>query len=46
MINYPRNRFTDFDEADRLYFRRTWIRTFMDIYELESASGVVVSVEV
>ncbi|KAK5172247.1 carbamoyl-phosphate synthase (glutamine-hydrolyzing) cpa2 [Saxophila tyrrhenica] len=40
MINYS----TDFDVADRLYFEELSYERVMDIYELESASGVVVSV--
>lgn len=35
---------TDFDVADRLYFEELSYERVMDIYELESASGVVVSV--
>ncbi|RYP06990.1 hypothetical protein DL764_002813 [Monosporascus ibericus] len=35
---------TDFDEADKLYFEELSYERVMDIYELESASGVVVSV--
>ena len=45
MINYnPETVSTDFDEADRLYFEELGYERVMDIYELESASGVVVSV--
>ncbi|OCB91040.1 carbamoyl-phosphate synthase [Sanghuangporus baumii] len=45
MINYnPETVSTDFDEADRLYFEELGWERVMDIYELESASGVVVSV--
>ena len=32
---------TDTDEADRLYFENINIETILDIYEVESASGVV-----
>jgi carbamoyl-phosphate synthase large subunit len=35
---------TDFDYADKLYFEELSYERVMDIYELESASGVVVSV--
>lgn len=35
---------TDFDVADKLYFEELSYERVMDIYELESASGVVVSV--
>ncbi|KAK3713242.1 carbamoyl-phosphate synthase (glutamine-hydrolyzing) cpa2 [Vermiconidia calcicola] len=35
---------TDFDVADRLYFEELSYERVQDIYELESASGVVVSV--
>lgn len=35
---------TDFDVADRLYFEELSYERVMDIYELESAQGVVVSV--
>jgi carbamoyl-phosphate synthase large subunit len=34
----------DFDVADRLYFEELSYERVMDIYELETASGVVVSV--
>ena len=45
MINYnPETYSTDFDVADRLYFDELSYERVMDIYELESASGVVVSV--
>ncbi|KZV74009.1 carbamoyl-phosphate synthase [Peniophora sp. CONT] len=45
MINYnPETVSTDFDEADRLYFEELGWERVMDIYELEAASGVVVSV--
>jgi len=40
ILIYP----TDFDVADRLYFDELSYERVMDIYELESASGVVVSV--
>ncbi|MCJ1414297.1 carbamoyl-phosphate synthase (glutamine-hydrolyzing) cpa2 [Xylographa parallela] len=35
---------TDYDTADKLYFEELSYERVMDIYELESASGVVVSV--
>ncbi|KAH8177687.1 carbamoyl-phosphate synthase L chain, ATP binding domain-containing protein [Sarocladium implicatum] len=45
MINYnPETTSTDFDEGDRLYFDELSYERVMDIYELENASGVVVSV--
>ncbi|RYP93513.1 hypothetical protein DL770_000397 [Monosporascus sp. CRB-9-2] len=44
MINYnPETYSTDFDTADKLYFEELSYERVMDIYELESASGVVVS---
>ena len=45
MINYnPETVSTDFDEADRLYFEELSFERVMDIYELELAQGVIVSV--
>ena len=45
MINYnPETVSTDFDEADRLYFEELGFERVMDIYELEQARGVIVSV--
>lgn len=45
MINYnPETVSTDFDEADRLYFEELSYERVMDIYELEQAQGVIVSV--
>ncbi|KAI7111527.1 Carbamoyl-phosphate synthase arginine-specific large, partial [Hortaea werneckii] len=45
MINYnPETYSTDFDVADRLYFEELSYERVMDIYELESSTGVVVSV--
>ncbi|KAL5504672.1 CPA2 [Sanghuangporus vaninii] len=45
IINYnPETVSTDFDEADRLYFEELGWERVMDIYELEGAGGVVVSV--
>jgi len=45
MVNYnPETVSTDFDEADRLYFEELGYERVMDIYELEHAQGVIVSV--
>ncbi|KAF2013301.1 carbamoyl-phosphate synthase [Aaosphaeria arxii CBS 175.79] len=45
MINdNPETYSTDFDVADKLYFEELSYERVMDIYELETASGVVVSV--
>ncbi|KAJ5931715.1 hypothetical protein N7516_006204 [Penicillium verrucosum] len=45
MINYnPETYSTDFDTADKLYFEELSYERVMDIYDLEAASGVVVSV--
>lgn len=45
MINYnPETVSTDFDEVDRLYFEELSLERVLDIYELENAAGVVVSV--
>ncbi|KZM24005.1 amino acid binding [Ascochyta rabiei] len=45
MINYnPETVSTDYDEADRLYFENISLETVLDIYALESSSGVVISV--
>ncbi|KAK5044375.1 argininosuccinate lyase [Exophiala bonariae] len=45
MVNYnPETTSTDFDIPDRLYFEELSYERVMDIYELEAASGVVVSV--
>lgn len=45
MINYnPETVSTDFDECDRLYFEELSLERVLDIYELENASGCVVSV--
>ncbi|VEU24213.1 DEKNAAC105472 [Brettanomyces naardenensis] len=44
MINYnPETVSTDYDEADRLYFETIDLERVLDIYELEKASGIVVS---
>ncbi|KAK2786385.1 hypothetical protein FQN52_007842 [Onygenales sp. PD_12] len=34
---------TDYDEADRLYFENINLETVLDIYQLESSSGVIMS---
>ncbi|KAL8940075.1 MAG: hypothetical protein Q9216_003014 [Gyalolechia sp. 2 TL-2023] len=34
---------TDYDEADRLYFETINVETVLDIYELESSAGVIIS---
>lgn len=45
MINFnPETYSTDADTADKLYFEELSYERVMDIYELENASGVVVSV--
>lgn len=45
MVNYnPETVSTDFDECDRLYFEELSYERVMDIYEMEAAAGVVVSV--
>lgn len=45
MINYnPETVSTDFDECDRLYFEELSLERTLDIYELENASGCIVSV--
>lgn len=45
MVNYnPETVSTDFDEADRLYFEELGWERVMDIYEMEGAKGVIVSV--
>lgn len=45
MINYnPETYSTDFDTADKLYFEELSYERVMDIYEMEGATGVVVSV--
>ncbi|KAI8845118.1 hypothetical protein BJ741DRAFT_659217 [Chytriomyces cf. hyalinus JEL632] len=44
MINYnPETVSTDYDEADRLYFEQLTLERILDIYELENANGVIVS---
>jgi carbamoyl-phosphate synthase large subunit len=45
MVNYnPETVSTDFDECDRLYFEELSLERVLDIYELEHASGCIVSV--
>lgn len=45
VINYnPETVSTDFDESDKLYFEELTLERVMDIYELENAMGVIVSV--
>ncbi|OLY80311.1 Carbamoyl-phosphate synthase arginine-specific large chain [Smittium mucronatum] len=45
MVNYnPETVSTDFDECDRLYFDELSYERVKDIYDMESASGVIVSV--
>ncbi|KAK3688598.1 hypothetical protein B0T22DRAFT_158932 [Podospora appendiculata] len=42
MVNYnPETVSTDYDEADKLYFENINMETVLDIYQLESASGVL-----
>ncbi|KAI5294958.1 hypothetical protein KEM52_002750 [Ascosphaera acerosa] len=44
MVNYnPETVSTDYDEADRLYFENINLETILDIYQLESAGGVIIS---
>ena len=44
MVNYnPETVSTDYDEADRLYFETINLETVLDIYDLESAAGVIIS---
>merc|ERR1711871_1460353 len=45
VVNYnPETVSTDYDESDKLYFEELTLERVMDIYELERASGVIVSV--
>ena len=45
VINYnPETVSTDYDECDKLYFEELSLERVLDIYELEYAEGVVVSV--
>ncbi|TFB03175.1 Protein pyrABCN [Trichoderma ghanense] len=42
MVNYnPETVSTDYDEADKLYFENITLETVLDIYQLETASGVL-----
>lgn len=44
MINYnPETVSTDYDECDRLYFEELSFERVLDIYDLEMASGIIVS---
>ncbi|KAL8991828.1 MAG: hypothetical protein Q9169_007618, partial [Polycauliona sp. 2 TL-2023] len=44
MVNYnPETVSTDYDEADRLYFETISLETVLDIYQLESSNGVIIS---
>ncbi|TPX69761.1 hypothetical protein SpCBS45565_g02192 [Spizellomyces sp. 'palustris'] len=44
MVNYnPETVSTDYDEADRLYFETLTLERVLDIYEMENANGVIVS---
>ena len=44
MVNYnPETVSTDYDEADRLYFETINLETVLDIYQVESSSGVIIS---
>ncbi|KAJ2312004.1 Carbamoyl-phosphate synthase [Coemansia sp. Cherry 401B] len=44
MVNYnPETVSTDYDEADRLYFSNITLERIMDIYEAETAAGVIIS---
>lgn len=44
MVNYnPETVSTDYDEADKLYFENISLETILDIYELETSSGVIIS---
>src|SRR6186713_1388367 len=44
MLVNPETCSTDFDEVDRLYFENILLETVLDIYTMENASGVIVSV--
>ncbi|KIN00126.1 hypothetical protein OIDMADRAFT_164286 [Oidiodendron maius Zn] len=44
MVNYnPETVSTDYDEADRLYFENINLETVLDIYQMESSSGVLIA---
>ena len=43
MVNYnPETVSTDYDEADRLYFETINLESVLDIYQLESSSGIII----
>ena len=45
VVNYnPETVSTDYDESDKLYFEELTLERVLDIYELERADGIVVSV--
>ncbi|GMI16053.1 hypothetical protein TrLO_g1426 [Triparma laevis f. longispina] len=45
VVNYnPETVSTDYDESDRLYFEELSLERVLDIYQLEGAGGVIVSV--
>ena len=45
VVNYnPETVSTDYDESDKLYFEELTLERVLDIYELERAEGIVVSV--
>lgn len=44
MVNYnPETVSTDYDEADKLYFETINLESILDIYQLESSSGVILA---
>ena len=44
MVNYnPETVSTDYDEADRLYFENINLERVLDIYDIESSTGVIIS---
>jgi carbamoyl-phosphate synthase/aspartate carbamoyltransferase len=44
MVNYnPETVSTDYDEADRLYFENITLETILDIYHMEQATGIIIS---
>ena len=45
MVNYNREIVsTDYDEVDRLYFENIALETILDIYDIESSCGIILSV--
>ena len=45
VVNYnPETVSTDYDESDALYFEELTLERVLDIYELERADGIIVSV--